>query len=126
MSNLFNPDVFKDFPDWKSTNDHDGLKEQFDGHVVGEHVIPKDKLEGDLFLNSDLKLKDFPVDESVSSSDLFMETTENDVSKHIEGQEALDWLKEKYPDVYDKINGTFGEGRCSKILIGKMNLSARK
>lgn len=52
------------------------------------------------------------MDDSSSMSDLFTENMELNITKHLEGQEALDWLQENHPEVYDTINGTFEDGRC--------------
>lgn len=52
------------------------------------------------------------MDDSSMTSDLFTEKMELNVTEHFEGQEALDWLKEKHPEIYDNISGTFEDGRC--------------
>ena len=108
----FKPDAFKDFPDWKTSNNQDGLLGQLKGKIFDEPVLPDSKLEGDLFKDAELKLKDVPTAEPSSTSDLFTTEMELDATKHLEGQEALDWLKENHPNVYDNINGTFDDGRC--------------
>ena len=112
MSMEFKPDAFKDFPDWKTSNNQDGLLGQLKGKIFDEPVLPDSKLEGDLFKDAELKLKDVPTAEPSSTSDLFTTEMELDATKHLEGQEALDWLKENHPNVYDNINGTFDDGRC--------------
>lgn len=108
----FKPDAFKDFPDRRTSNNQDGLLGQLKGKIFDEPVLPDSKLEGELFKDAELKLKDVPTAEPSSTSDLFTTEMELDATKHLEGQEALDWLKENHPNVYDNINGTFDDGRC--------------
>lgn len=112
MSMEFKPDALKDFSDWKTSNNQEGLQGRLEGRIFDEPVSKSNKREGDLFIDTDLKLKDFSVDESSSMSDLFTENMELNITKHLEGQEALDWLQENHPEVYDTINGTFEDGRC--------------
>lgn len=112
MSMEFKPDAFKDFPDRRTSNNQDGLLGQLKGKIFDEPVLPDSKLEGELFKDAELKLKDVPTAEPSSTSDLFITEMELDATKHLEGQEALDWLKENHPNVYDNINGTFDDGRC--------------
>ena len=112
MSMEFKPDAFKDFPDRRTSNNQDGLLGQLKGKIFDEPVLPDSKLEGELFKDAEWKLKDVPTAEPSSTSDLFITEMELDATKHLEGQEALDWLKENHPNVYDNINGTFDDGRC--------------
>ena len=108
----FKQEILKDFPDLKTTNNQDGLKEKLEGKIFDEPVLTGSKREVELFKDKELKLQDIPTSETSLTSDLFTTKMELDVTKHLEGQEALDWLKENHPEVYDNINGTFEDGRC--------------
>lgn len=108
----FKPDALKDFPDWKTSNNQDGLLGRLEGRIFDEPVSTENKREGDLFKDADLKLEESPMDESSMMSDMFTEKIELNVTEHFEGQEALDWLKENRPEIYDNISGTFEDGRC--------------
>lgn len=112
MSMEFKPDALKDFSDWKTSNNQEGLQGRLEGRIFDEPVSIGNKREGDLFIDTDLKLEDSSMDESSMTSDLFTEKMELNVTEHFEGQEALDWLKENHPEIYDNISGTFEDGRC--------------
>ena len=108
----FKPDALKDFSDWKTSNNQEGLQGRLEGRIFDEPVSKSNKREGDLFIDTDLKFEDSSMDDSSMTSDLFTEKMELNVTEHFEGQEALDWLKENHSEVYDTINGTFEDGRC--------------
>ena len=108
----FKPDALKDFSDWKTSNNQEGLQGRLEGRIFDEPVSKSNKREGDLFIDTDLKFEDSSMDDSSMTSDLFTEKMELNVTEHFEGQEALDWLQENHPEVYDTINGTFEDGRC--------------
>lgn len=112
MSMEFKPDALKDFSDWKTSNNQEGLQGRLEGRIFDEPVSKSNKREGDLFIDTDLKFEDSSMDDSSMTSDLFTEKMELNVTEHFEGQEALDWLQENHPEVYDTINGTFEDGRC--------------
>lgn len=114
MSMEFKPDALKDFSDWKTSNNQEGLQGRLEGRIFDEPVSKSNKREGDLFIDTDLKFEDSSMDDSSMTSDLFTEKMELNVTEHFEGQEALDWLKENHSEVYDTINGTFEDGRCSQ------------
>lgn len=112
MSMEFKPDALKDFSDWKTSNNQEGLQGRLEGRIFDEPVSKSNKREGDLFIDTDLKFEDSSMDDSSMTSDLFTEKMELNVTEHFEGQEALDWLKENHPEIYDNISGTFEDGRC--------------
>ena len=66
MSMEFKPDALKDFSDWKTSNNQEGLQGRLEGRIFDEPILTGNKCEGDLFRDTDLKLKDFSVDESSS------------------------------------------------------------
>lgn len=97
MSLEFKPDALKDFSDWKTSNNQEGLQGRLEGRIFDEPVSKSNKREGDLFIDTDLKFEDSSMDDSSMTSDLFTEKMELNVTEHFEGQEALDWLKENHP-----------------------------
>lgn len=48
MSMEFKPDALKDFPDWKPSNNQEGLQGRLEGRIFDEPVSKSNKREGDL------------------------------------------------------------------------------
>lgn len=59
MNMEFKPDALKDLSDCKISNNQDGLQGQLKGRIFDEPILTGNKCEGDLFRDTDLKLRIF-------------------------------------------------------------------